>query len=434
MQEIVSKIWHSASARNVGKLLSANIIAQVIGILVYPVLTRIYAPEDFGLLNLFLSIGGILVLFSTLEWYNAIVLPQKEQTAAAIVHLCALSIGALVVVLLLSLPFAEPIAQLFKSPALAQYWWLLPVYVALMGVWNVLNYWYIRCKAYGRISGYQISQSLFSAGYKTGLGFVNTAGGLIYASVLAPLCSLILSVSLSAKKVLKPLCVWDRAECKQAATDYANFPKFSMPRRLLNSVVTQLPVLLLTPLFGNALIGLWGMALLLTFTPINMVTNALYQVFYQYAVERIRKRMSIYRYYKRYLLIVFGGILLLQAVVFVPLPQLIHWFLGEGWDLTGRLIRWTFPWMLFYFLTFSTGFLPDIFGKQKIELYFEILLAVLRVAGLAVGVWMDNFETAVAGYCIGSTIGIIARFIWQMELVRRYERTLTPGSSSKEIS
>ena len=58
LRDIIS----SKQVQNVGKLLSANVVAQVIGLVVYPILSRMYAPEDFGLLNLFLSIGNVLVV------------------------------------------------------------------------------------------------------------------------------------------------------------------------------------------------------------------------------------------------------------------------------------------------------------------------------------------------------------------------------------
>ena len=78
----------SANVRNVGKLLSANVVAQVIGLIVYPILTRMYAPEDFGLMNLFVSISGILVILSTAEYYNAIVLPKKDSEGVWVAYLC----------------------------------------------------------------------------------------------------------------------------------------------------------------------------------------------------------------------------------------------------------------------------------------------------------------------------------------------------------
>lgn len=420
----IPKIWKSASARNVGKLLAANIVAQALGLLVYPLLTRLYTPEDFGVLNLFASIAGVLVLLSTLEWYNAIVLPEREEEARAVVHLCLLSVGGLTLLLLFTVPFAAPIAGLFKSPQLAQYYWMLPLFVLLTALWNVLNYWYIRHKQYGRISGYQISQSLFSIGYKTGFGFLPLAGGLIYATVLAPLCSLALSVALAAKNSLRPLFVWNGNECKKAAVRYANFPKYSTPRALLNTVVVQLPILLLTPLFGNAEVGLYGMSMALSLIPINMLTKALYQVLYRHTNECVQKRLPIYHYYRQFTYLTLGGCVVLMAALFVPLPWLVKWLLGAEWELTGELIRWMFPWLICYILTFSTGFIPDIFAKQKTELLFEILMAVLRVAGLCAGIWANDFVVSIAGYAIGSALGTGARYIWQMALIRQYERSL----------
>ena len=81
-------IVKSSGVRNFTKLLSANVVAQVIGLVVYPILTRMYAPEDFGLMNLFLSISGILVILSTAEYYNAIVLPKKDTEGIWVAYLC----------------------------------------------------------------------------------------------------------------------------------------------------------------------------------------------------------------------------------------------------------------------------------------------------------------------------------------------------------
>ena len=144
MKQFVSKIWNTPSVRNVGTLLSANILAQAIGLLVYPVLTRIYSPEDFGLLNLFLSIGGVLVILAGLEWYNAIVLPKSEREARAVVHVSCISLWAFTGLLILTVPFSKPIARIFDMPDLASYYWMMPFFVLFVGFWNILNYWYIR--------------------------------------------------------------------------------------------------------------------------------------------------------------------------------------------------------------------------------------------------------------------------------------------------
>ena len=424
MRQIVSKIGSSPSVRNVGKLLSANVIAQAIGLLVYPILTRLYSPEDFGLLNLFVSIGGVLILLSTLEWYNAIVLPKQDREAQAVVHLSLVSLGGLTVLLMLTVPFAKPIANLFNQPQLASYYWLLPIYVLLMGAWNVLNYWYIRKKEYNRISGYQISQSLFSAGYKTGFAFLPTCGGLIYAAILSPLCSMILSLLLAGRKLLSPLCSIDKAACKQAAVQYANFPKYSTPRALLNNIVGQLPVLVLTPLFGTRLVGFWGMALMLGFVPISTISRALYQVFYQKTSEQVNAGQSIASFYRQFTVWTLATVTPLFVLLWFVLPVLTAWLLGAEWVVTGEYIRWILPWLLCNILCSSAGYLVDVFFKQKQGLLFEILLAVSRVIGVGAGVLMNSFEIAIIGYALGSAVVNASQYIWMLSLVRTYEASL----------
>ena len=179
MSEKTKKTGSADSIKNVGKLLSANVIAQALALLVYPILTRQFAAEDFALLSLFSSIAVVLSLIATAEYQYAIVLPEEDSKARALVHMSALIMLGMTVAVCLSLPFARPIAGLFKAPELARWWWLMPLCVFGLSAWNILNYWYIRRAAFTRISGYQITQSLFSVTGKIGFGSLGwLQGGL----------------------------------------------------------------------------------------------------------------------------------------------------------------------------------------------------------------------------------------------------------------
>ena len=271
----------SSGVRNFAKLLSANVVAQVIGLVVYPILTRIYAPEDFGLLNLFLSISGVLVILSTAEYYNAIVLPKEDNDARKIIQLCLCLMLLLVVITGVSVLFSNDIASLFNTPDLAKYYWLMPILVLASGGWNIVNYWYIRCGRYDKISAYQLSQSILSSGGKIGFGYAGVlTGGMIYSVVLAPIVALCTSLfgKIKMAGVRNTFCFQDILE---VAKRYKNFPLYSLPRSFVNMLAGQLPVLLLTPYFGSQYVGWWSMALLLGFIPVNMVSRSIYQVLYQ---------------------------------------------------------------------------------------------------------------------------------------------------------
>jgi lipopolysaccharide exporter len=75
---------------NVLKLVSGSVTAQIMGILLVPLLTRIYSPEDLGIFQLFLSISSILIIFSTFSYQFAIMLPKTEEDSANVAFLCAI--------------------------------------------------------------------------------------------------------------------------------------------------------------------------------------------------------------------------------------------------------------------------------------------------------------------------------------------------------
>ena len=423
-------IVKSSGVRNFTKLLSANVVAQVIGLVVYPILTRIYAPEDFGLLNLFLSIGGILVILSTAEYYNAIVLPEKKEDGLSVVSLCASMLLLTVGLVALSVFFSKEIAELFNMPALADYYWLMPILVLALGGWNILNYWYIRCTKYDSISSYQLTQSTLSAGGKLGLGYAGVLqGGMIYAMVVAPVVSLLISL-FSARRTIGDCSMPSWLKVREAARKYRNFPCFSMPRSFINMVAGQLPVLILTPLFGAEYVGWWSMAILLGFTPISVIVRSVYQVMYQYTTDRVNHRLAIYPYFRRFTWLVLAlGIPMLSVLCYF-MPELTRIVLGAGWEETGVYLRWMLPWVLCNLLTGSIGFLADIFFKQKIGLGFEILTSVLRTAGVVVGVMCHDFKLSIIGYSMGTAVAIAAQYIWLISLTRKYDATLISATDA----
>ena len=417
----------SVHIRNVAKLLSANVVAQVIGLVVYPILTRIYSPDDFGLMNLFISIGSVLVILATAEYYYAIVLPKDDADARGVVHvsLCALLLTT--ILLLLTLPFSGWIADVFNTPQLADVYAWMPLLVLLLGGWNVLNYWYIRNKMFTRISGYQMSQSVVSAGLKMGFGYAGwLQGGLIYSMVLAPALSLLVSLILAFKRCVRVLLHVDVQAMRKVAVAYRNFPLYTMPRSLVNVLAGQLPVLLLVPIFGTEQAGLWSMAMLLGFVPINMITKAIYQVLYQHVTECVHASKPIGGMLRRFI----GWSTLVIVPMFVVLgyvlPELTSWLLGDAWYMSGEYVRWMLPWLWLSLLTGSICFLSDVFMQQKVGLWFEILLAVCRVAGLLLGVWMHSFLWAIAAYAIGTAVAVAAQLVWLMTLSAKYDDSLTP--------
>ena len=85
----------STFLKNVGKLVSGTVLAQIIGLLLTPIITRLYLPDDFGIYQLFLSINGIIVIFAALSYERAILLPEDDKDSAGIAVFCIILIATI---------------------------------------------------------------------------------------------------------------------------------------------------------------------------------------------------------------------------------------------------------------------------------------------------------------------------------------------------
>ena len=84
--------------RNVLTLITGTTIAQAIPIAISPILTRIYTPDDFGVVALFVAISTIFGSLANGSYELAIILPKKDEDA---VNLVVLSLFISIIVSLL---------------------------------------------------------------------------------------------------------------------------------------------------------------------------------------------------------------------------------------------------------------------------------------------------------------------------------------------
>ena len=419
----LKNITQSKLIRNSAKLLSANAIAQAIGLLVYPILSRLYTPEDFGLLNLFLGLGGLLVLLSTAEYQYAILLPREERKSKGAFQVCMVLLLSTTLLLVLTMPFRESIALCFKAEQLVDYYFLLPIFVLLGGLWNVLNMYYTRKKLFNAVSAYQLSQSILSSGTKIALFYTPLQmGGLLYATVIASLGACIATISRHLKGQLKELLSFDKLAFKTALIEYRKFPFFSLPRAFANNLSNTLPTLLLTPFFGLSLVGYFSMAVTLAFRPIAMICNSIHQVLFQRVVEQVNLQQSIIGLFKRYSLYTILLIIPIFVVLYILMPTLVIWLLGEGWEMTATCIRWMLPWLCITCLSSPICFVSDVFMQQKVGFVFEMLIVLMRLLGIMTGILTNSFMNAVMGYCLMSAVILFIQWLWFIWLVLRYEK------------
>ena len=171
----------SSFAANVSKLITGSIFAQGLGVLVAPIVTRLFAPETFGVAALFASITGIIGVVACLRYELSIMLPKTDEEAANLFGLSLFFVLIITGISALIIYFAgDVIVDLLNSPELKKTRWLIPVSVFVSGTFLALSFWNSRTKHFGRLSIARLISSVFAQSTRLGAGYA----GFVSSSVL----------------------------------------------------------------------------------------------------------------------------------------------------------------------------------------------------------------------------------------------------------
>ena len=403
-------------ARQVALVSGGTVASQAIVLATSPILTRLYSPEDFGVLAVFSSILGILLSIGGLRYETAIPLAKDDSEALAVLALCLLVpvvFGAIVVALLASGLVA--IGPLSGSPTLDAHYWLIPMGLVL-SCWNLaLSNWALRKGAFSAIARSKLDQGLYSSAIQLGSPlFLKSPAGLLIGHLF-----LRAGGTLRLIRVLRRTAVGLRApsrkEIWQATVQHKNFALFSTWASLASAVSAQLPPLLLASYFGSTTAGLYALGLRLLRTPMMLLGSSIGQVFFARA-SGIGKQIELTRLTLQvYVALCRVGVPVI-ATIGISAPEAFSLLFGSEWRLAGVYTQWLCPWLFALFVASPISSIPSIRGRQQADLAFQLWLLGVRVLALLVGAQLSNVNLAIALYSIASALSWLTILAWILRL------------------
>lgn len=346
-------------------------LGQALMVLATPLLTRLYAPDDFGSVAVLIMLAGILTFAAGWRYDAAIPLAREEEDALALVRLVVglAAIGALLVAVLLFAAQA-PLARLLGLTDGTVLWWL-PVLFFLNGVFLAFNGWALHADAMRDLAFSKAMQWAVVAGAQVGLGFASSGNphALAAGFALGQLASVApMFVHLGAGRWRRLLRPAPRRMIRQAAR-YRRFPLFGSWALLLNNAAVLLPLPLVSAVFGAGMAGQYGVAQRVTGVPIRFVGIAVSQVYTAEIAplaQADRARLAaLFDETVRRLLVL--GMLYLGAVALFG-PALFALVFGEAWREGGVIARLLAPMYLMMFLNQPIQYTLQFFERQDLAL------------------------------------------------------------------
>lgn len=421
--DMVIKLINNDFFKNVMLLMTGTTLSQAIPILVSPVLTRMYSPEQYGTLALFMSIVSVIAVIATFRYELSIMLPASDEDA---INVFALAVFIALIlsffILLIVLGFNRQIVSWLNNPNISRWLYFVPLMVLLIGLYQSMHYWMSRCRQYRSLATAQVTRSGAKAGTQVGLAYiipsVGTAG-LITGAIVGQLIGTFVIWVQASKEIIGKLRYVNRATMISQGKEYKNFPLINTPHALINHLASSLPVILLTSFFSATIAGFYSLSLMVIMLPSSLISNAIGQVFYQRISQAYNNRENLYPLVIRLVKVLFLLAIVPFMLLFIFAPHLFSFVFGQEWIEAGKYTRIFVPWILMRFVVSPLSYIPLTLGYQAKALRIELTGFIAVIVALSIGASLDNLIISLILLSLFSFLILIYSFLWMINMSKR---------------
>jgi len=396
-------------SKGVIKLLLGNVIAQSIGIIAIPFITRVFDAETYGIYAVFLSIAMIAIPLSGFCYQTAIMMPKGEYKALSVLFLCfiCLILSSSCLYIICKLWGDLIIYNLIRVPSLIKFIDLLPLVVFLHGAYFILYFWELRKRHFGYLSMSRGLESISHRGFVVCAGFIgwNTALVLILGKIISGIIALFTLIRSSFKN-RSPILLNDLKKINPlwALKKYKKFAIFNIPSALLICSMSQLPTIIISFFYSPIIAGLYAIANSTVNIPSRVLGDSLSMMYLQHAVEHKENISKLRSNSLELLNALFPFFLIPFVAVGIMGKEVFSIIFGAKWGEAGVYIQ---IFSLFAFSSFFARILSpifDVFDKQDVQFKFQIVNFLTRIGILIVGGLYTNIIICLIMYSLVATI------------------------------
>lgn len=407
--------------RDTVTVITGSVFSRVLAFLSIPVLSRIFTPEEFGVLALFALMAVTVSCVASGRYEVAIVLPDNDSDA---LHLAAI---ALVISLLTSLfamvlvfIWGSEIAALFSPETavegaedlLGPWMPLIPAYIFIISAASVISYWATRKKLFGYIGAAEVAGTGVKITTQVGLQLSAGlgAGSLILGQFGYQLSNIIVLIwgTIRRPGSIRSIPLRFRfSRALELIKRYKKFPQFEATANLLSVSSREFPVLVLGLFFPLDVVGLYSISYRIMSMPSFVIGLSIMKVFYPLANEARSEgnldKISRTLYKQMLVMSLTPALLFLVAA-----PEVVEVVLGRKWVNAGVYIQWLTFFMLSHFLILPFLKLFLVYEKQKERLFYQVMLSLLRMGALIAGGLLASPIISVA---LASGVGAVINLV-----------------------
>lgn len=393
-------------------------LGQALTFVSMPLMTRLYAPEAFGMWAIFVSLVSLIGVAATLRYEVAVVLTPTNEEAANVVVVCV-AISALISM------FAWAVVETngrwllgeISFNQLKSFLWCTPLITLCMGFYGVVNAWFIRTEEFIWYSLMQfvlpfltLLTQIFSA-----ISGWNGAEGLVIGTALGQCGAALIGLTIVLAKYSH---IFWRAisfrDILKVLVKYKNYPLYMTPYTILGTIRERLIYLLLGAYGSGRDPGYYSVASRFVNAPNSLVSGAIRPIYFQKASSSnfgsLEQPITRLLYILAIIMVPFSTFFIMHAKYICSL------IFGEVWAEAGSMAAIlaipALPLLLGNWLDRSF----DVLGRQRLAFILESAFSI--AAMLAVTVGMIGFSNTMIAISLQAGLMTIYYSIWIYVLFR----------------
>jgi O-antigen/teichoic acid export membrane protein len=406
----------SEFSRNVLTLITGTTIAQTIPIALSPLLTRMYSPEDFGLLALFFAFFSISTTIATGRYELAIMSPKSEDEAKHVVFLSIL-VGAFIffIATILIWFFDAEIAIFLGNPEIKNWLHFIPFLLFSFGVYQSIFYWLNRKKKYRRMSKNKIIQVGSISMAQLIIGTFSKSG-----LIIGVICGWIFSIFFVYRSSKIKYSGFRLKESKKLLLKYKEYPLFQAPSSLLNGIATQAPIIVISRSFLDSTVGLFSLLSNTLNAPAALIAKSIGNVYFQRVSEHSNSSPHLLL---RDIYSVAFKLSILSVVLFSPIvffgPELFSIIFGREWVDAGLYAQILVYSVAFKFVISPLSSIFLAIDKIKVSSIWQSSYFVVTVSILLISASLE-FEKFLWVYVLSDIIMYLLYFLLMINSTKKY--------------
>ncbi len=360
---LIRKLANAPFTKGVIAIAGGTAVAQLVNLVLSPILTRLYAPQDMGMWGLFISYISIMSIFAALRYELAIVAARNNDALA----LTATTMSLVLVTSIIS----GFIFELLRRVDLLGYGsfpvWATPLssLALLFSAWAVvLRYWSVRKGHYATIGKYSLTQTIVRSISQIVLPALGPAG-LIIGETLGRYAGARVYMAVLPKLKL-------RINKKMLLT-YLQYPRTMLIPGALNQLSLFLIVPAFSAAFGVAVGGHVALAQRVLTLPMSLIGTAVADVYYGHAARMAREAPNmLYRFTLKLAFRLFLIAVPLGLGIWIAAPEFSSLVFGDDWTLAGELMQAQTPWIVAAFVVSPLSRLIFLTKYTWLQIPYEV--------------------------------------------------------------